>query len=94
MPIQGAGKSSTQTDIANLTGLRSRNPIFPQLAANPLMDKKNWQPEWIQGEEKHGTRIVSTAGQPSERGAVLDSDIVDINENFTNCINSNHKVVE
>ena len=42
MYIQGAGKNPTPTGIAHLTGLRSRSPILPQLAATRLTDTTNW----------------------------------------------------
>ena len=60
-----SGKSLTPTGIAHLTGLRSRNPILPQLAATSLMETKNGRRGWIPREEKYGTKIGSRAGQLS-----------------------------
>ena len=58
------------------------------------MDTQNGPLILIPKEGKHGTRIGSTTDQPSEGGAVLDSDIVDINENYIHYINSNPKLVK
>ena len=63
-----SGEKSDPMGIAHLTGLRSRKPILPRLAANRLMDTKNWRRGCIIREEKHGTIIGSTADQSIEGG--------------------------
>ena len=93
MSIQVAGKNSTPTGIAHLMGLNSRSLILLILASTQLMDTTNWRHGLTPREERYGTRILSTAGQPSEGGAILDNNIVDINENYINYINSNPNIV-
>ena len=61
-------KNSTPTGIAHLTDLRLRSTILPRLATTWFMDTTNWQRGCTAREERYGTRIVLTAGQPSEGG--------------------------
>ena len=63
-----SGKSLTPTGIVHLTGLRSRKPILPQLAATSLMDITNCRRDWKLREEKNVTSIGSMADQPREGG--------------------------
>ena len=66
--MRRAEKSLTPTGIVHLTGLRSRKPILPQLAATSLMDIKNCRRDWKLREEKNVTSIGSMADQPREGG--------------------------
>ena len=79
--------------IANHTGSRSKNTTLLLLAVTQLTDTTNWRQGWTEREERHGTRNRSTAGQLSEGGGGVDNDIVDINENYVNNINSNTELV-
>ena len=57
------------------------------------MATTNWRRGWTSRESRHGTRSGSTAGLPSEEGGGVDKDIVNMNRNYINNIQSNPKLV-